>query len=103
GATVRGVLIAAILRPVIRADGMTHAGACRDWPMPKLPDDRRGAERVRAGDRAYRAKGTNLKRTVPALDPGGGNRCRPAAVRPLMQRRGRACTSPSLQPPTFSL
>jgi hypothetical protein len=40
------VLIAAILRPVIRADGMTHASACRDWTMPKLADDRRGAERV---------------------------------------------------------
>jgi hypothetical protein len=44
------VLIAAILLPVIRADGLTPAGACREWPMPKIPDDRRGAERLRAGD-----------------------------------------------------
>jgi hypothetical protein len=41
------VLIAAILLPVIRADGMTPAGACREWPKPKPPDDRRGGERVR--------------------------------------------------------
>jgi hypothetical protein len=73
------VLIAAILLPVIRADGMTPAGVCRDWPMPKIPDDRRGAERVRAGDGAHRAMSTNRKRTVPALDPGGGSRCRPPA------------------------
>jgi hypothetical protein len=52
------VLIAAILRPVIRADGITSAGACREWPKPKSPDDRRGAERAR-GDAAHHAKGTN--------------------------------------------
>jgi hypothetical protein len=48
------VLIAAILLPVIRADGMTPAGACREWPKPKIPDDRRGGERVWRA-----AKGTN--------------------------------------------
>jgi hypothetical protein len=41
------VLIAAILLPVIRADGMTPAGACREWPKPKPADDRRGGERMR--------------------------------------------------------
>jgi hypothetical protein len=44
------VLIAAILRPVIRADGMTHAGACRDRPKLKPADDRRDAERLRGGN-----------------------------------------------------
>ena len=73
------VLIAAILRPVIRADGMTPAGACREWPKLKPPDDRRGTERVLAGDCAHRAKGTNPKRAVPAPDPGGGSRRRSAA------------------------
>jgi hypothetical protein len=43
------VLIAAILRPVIRADGMTPAGACREWPKPKPADDRRGSERTGVG------------------------------------------------------
>jgi hypothetical protein len=41
------VLIAAILRPVIRADGMTPAGACREWPKLKSADDRRGCELTR--------------------------------------------------------
>jgi hypothetical protein len=75
------VLIAAILRPVIRADGMTPAGACREWPKLKIPDDRRGTERVSAEDCAHRAKGTNRKRTVPASDPGGCSRWRPPARR----------------------
>jgi hypothetical protein len=44
------VLIAAILLPVIRADGMTPAGACREWPKPKPADDRRGAERLHGGN-----------------------------------------------------
>jgi hypothetical protein len=44
------VLIAAILRPVIRADRTIRVGACRDWPMPKKPDDRRGAERQPEGN-----------------------------------------------------
>src|ERR1700720_841217 len=44
------VLIAAILRPVIRADGMTPAGACREWPKSKTADDRRGSERLREGN-----------------------------------------------------
>src|ERR1700730_6327971 len=82
------VLIAAILRSVIRAAEMTPVGACREWPMPKLADDRRGAERVRAEDCAHRAKGTTRKRTVPALDPGGGSRCRPAALSSIFIRRG---------------
>jgi hypothetical protein len=33
--------------PALRADGMTPAGACREWPNPKPADDRRGGERVR--------------------------------------------------------
>jgi hypothetical protein len=41
------ILIAAILRRVIRADGMTTVGACREWPKPEPADDRRGGERVR--------------------------------------------------------
>jgi hypothetical protein len=53
------VLIAAILCPVIRADGMAPAGACRERPKPELADDRRGTERVRAGGLRLRAKGTN--------------------------------------------
>jgi hypothetical protein len=44
------VLIAAILRPVIRADRMTPVGACREWPKPKIADDRRGAERLPWGN-----------------------------------------------------
>jgi hypothetical protein len=40
------VLIAAILLSVIRADGMTPAGACREWPKPKPAYDRRGGERL---------------------------------------------------------
>jgi hypothetical protein len=73
------VLIAAILVPVIRADGMTHAGACRDWPMPKLPDDRRGAERVPAGtaavarrvrtDRAQFRRSTRGRQPMPFARP----------------------------------
>jgi hypothetical protein len=53
------VLIAAIQRPVIRADGTALVGACREWPKPKIADDRRGAERVRGTYFAHRAKGTN--------------------------------------------
>jgi hypothetical protein len=52
------VLIAAISLPVIRADGKTPAGACREWPKPKTPDDRRGGERVRDGTQLI-AKRTN--------------------------------------------
>jgi hypothetical protein len=88
------VLIAAILRPVIRADRTTLVGACRDWPKPKEPDDRRGAERQPEGNRSHRAKGTNRKRTVPALDPGGGSRCRSPAG-PSTQRRGPAVATPA--------
>jgi hypothetical protein len=52
------VLIAAISLPVIRADRMTPAGASREWPKPKTPDDRRGCERVREGTQLI-AKRTN--------------------------------------------
>ena len=48
------VLIAAIPLPVIRADGMTPSGACREWPKPKPADDRRGVERVRRDVRPSR-------------------------------------------------
>jgi hypothetical protein len=41
------VLIAAILLRVIRAHGITPAGACREWPKPKPADDRRGGEPMR--------------------------------------------------------
>jgi hypothetical protein len=67
------VLIAAILLPVIRADGITPDGACREWPNPKPADDRRGGERVRRDRDGYEPE-----RTVPAPDPGGGSRRRPA-------------------------
>jgi hypothetical protein len=72
------VLIAAILLPVIRADGMTPDGACREWPKPKTADDRRGSERLGEGNCAQR-EAYGPERTVPALDPGGRSRCRPAA------------------------
>jgi hypothetical protein len=72
------VLIAAILLPVIRDDGMTLGGACREWPKPKPADDRRGSERIGAGTMPSR-EAYEPERTVPALDPGGGRRCRPAA------------------------
>jgi hypothetical protein len=72
------VLTAAILRPVIRADGMSKVGACREWPKPEPADDRRGGERVRLGCGPSR-EAYEPERTVPALDPGGGSRYRPAA------------------------
>jgi len=72
------VLIAAILRPVIRADGMTTVGACREWPKAEAADDRRDGERVREGNPPHR-EAYEPKRAVPALDPGGGSRYRPAA------------------------
>jgi hypothetical protein len=64
------VLIAAISLPVIRADGMTPAGACRERPKPKTPDDRRGGERVREGNSTHREP-YEPERTVPGPDPGG--------------------------------
>src|SRR5580704_11099515 len=82
------VLIAAILRPVIRADRMTPAGACGEWRKPEPADDRRGGERVWRG-----AKGTNrsaqLRRPtrVAAAD----------AVRPpqltMPRHHGEGCSS----------
>ena len=72
------VLIAAILLPVIRDDGMTLGGACREWPKPKPADDRRGSERIGTGTIPSR-EAYEPERTVPALDPGGGSRCRPVA------------------------
>jgi hypothetical protein len=74
------VLIAAILQPVIRADGMTPAGACREWPKPKIPDDRRGGERVwRAAKGTNRSAQFRLPTRVAAAD----------AVRPPIERRSR--------------
>jgi hypothetical protein len=61
------VLIAAILLPVIRDDGMTLGGACREWPKPKPADDRRGSERIGAGTMPSR-EAYEPERTVPALD-----------------------------------
>jgi hypothetical protein len=73
------VLIAAILLPVIHDDGMIPVGACREWPKPKTADDRRDGERVREGNSTHR-EAYEPERTVPALDPGGGSRRRPAAA-----------------------
>ena len=71
------VLIAAIPPPVIRTDGMTPAGACRDWPEPKPPDDRRDGERVRR-DVPSREK-YEPKAHSSGARPGCGSRCRSAA------------------------
>jgi hypothetical protein len=81
------VLIAAILLPVIRDDGMIPVGASREWPKPEPADDRRGGDRVREGNSTHR-EAYEPERTVPALDPGGGSRCRPAAQHRLPPRDG---------------
>jgi hypothetical protein len=64
------VLLAAILRPVIRAAGATRVGACREWPKPKPADDRRGAERVRAGDCPF-ARSVRTAAHSSGARPGG--------------------------------
>jgi hypothetical protein len=62
-------LIAAILLPVIRANGTTHVGACREWPMPKPTDDRRGIDSVRP-ERAQFRRSTRVAAAdaVPTLN-----------------------------------
>jgi hypothetical protein len=79
------VLIAAILLRVIRADEMTPAGACREWPKPA--DDRRGGERVprdRPVTRSVRTRSAQFRRptrvarrvgaaTAPARKDGGSH------------------------------
>ena len=63
------VLIAAILRSVIRAAEMTPVGACREWPMPKTADDRRGTERMAGGplrQRILKPSTLTVRVTCPA-------------------------------------
>ena len=69
------VLTAAISLPVIRVDGMTPAGARREWPcttgcQPKTPMIAAGASASASGTQLI-VKRTEPERTVPGPDPGG--------------------------------